>query len=377
MGALGPYRAHDRGRTLGRRHTWGDDMSHHGKRIRTALRVAVATTAVSALAFLPRLPAAADPAHIDPAALPLGADPAVVYMVRDTIRDGDRAVAATTRGRHQALWVVAGGYLVRDYDVGPRGGVRLVYISRFGDQRVVARSRGLMPVAVSASGRSVAVQLASGPGGLRTVVVVSRPRTGQVIAQRKLWHANLVAVTDHRALIGRRAGWRDPVTVWWNYQHHHVTRLYGQAAVGADVRHDRVVFKRRTGEFCNRVAVLSRPARTLWRSCLTYPHEWSPDGRRATATYSYFDAAGTPRWWVIDGRTGERQSSVAGRLDWDTAWEDDAHFLTLAQSDSGKAAIVRCDLTGACERASSVWEVPVPSEPSLYYAKPPVVLATP
>lgn len=352
--------------------------SDHGKRTRKALGVAAATAAVTALAFLPRLTAAADPAHVDPAVLPRGADPAVVYLVRDTIRDGDRWVPATKRGEHQALWVVSGGYLVRDYDVGPRGRTRLVYISRAGDRRVVARSRGLMPVAVSAGGRSVAVQLPSGPSGLRTVITVSRPRTGRVIAQREMWHADLVAVTDHRALIGRRAGWHHPATVWWNYQHDNLTRLHDQAAVGADVRHNKVVFKQTSaGEFCNRVAVLSRPARTLWRSCRIYPHHWSPDGRHATATYAYFDAAGTPRWWVVDGRTAQRQSSLAGRLDKDTAWEDDAHFLTLAQSDAGKAAILRCDLTGACERASRVWDVPVPSEPSLYYAKPPVVLATP
>ena len=73
-------------------------MSPHGKRTRSALRVAVATTAVTALAFLPRLSAAVDPAHIDPAALPRGADPAGVYMVRDTIRDGERRVPATETG---------------------------------------------------------------------------------------------------------------------------------------------------------------------------------------------------------------------------------------------------------------------------------------
>lgn len=353
-------------------------MDFHGRHTRaSSLRVAAATV-VTAFALLPQLSAVAEPAHIDPATLPRGADPALVYMVRDTIRDGDMKVPATRRGEHQALWVVSGGYLVRDYGVGPRGWTRLVYVSRAGDQRVVARSQGLMPVAVSASGRSVAVQLPSGSSGLRTVITVSRPRTGRVIVQREMWHANLVAVTDHRALIGRRAGWHHPVTVWWDFEHDRLNRLYEQAAVGADVRHDRVVFKRSSaGEFCNRVAVLSRPALTLWHSCRIYPHEWSPDARHATASYTYFDAAGTPTWWVIDGRTAQRQATVPGRLDWDTAWEDDAHFLTLAQSDTGKAAIIRCDLTGACERASRAWDVPVPSEPSLYYAKPPVVLATP
>ncbi len=352
-------------------------MNFNRKRTRISLLTAVAAAAVTAVALLPPLPAAAEPNHIDPAALPRGDDPAVVHLVRDTIRDGDRRVPATKRGEHQALWVVSGGYLVRDFNVGPRELTRLVYISRAGDRRVVARSEAWIPVAVSASGRRVAVQLPSGSTGLRTDITVSHPRTGRVIARRELRLANLVAVTDHRALVGRRAGWHRPATVWWNYEHDRLNRLYHQAAVGAEVRHDRVVFARATaGEFCNRVAVLSRPARTLWRSCRVYPHQWSPDGRHATASYSYFDAAGTPRWWVVDGRNGERQASVAGRLDWDTVWEDDGQFLTLSQSDADKAAIIRCDLTGACERASRVWDVPVPSEPSLFYARPPVVLAT-
>ncbi|QIK74475.1 hypothetical protein [Nocardioides piscis] len=352
-------------------------MTHHGKHTGAARRIAVAAIAFTALALVPGLSGAA-PSDIDPAALPRGADPAIVHMVRDTIRDGDQTTPATRRGQHQALWVVDGGYLVRDHDVGPRGWTRLVYITRDGGQRVVARSQGLMPVAVSESGRSVAVQLPSTPDGLRTVITVSRPRTGEVVAQRELRHANLVDITDHRALIGRRAGWHRPVTVWWSYQPDTLARVHDQAAVGADLRLDRVVFEQPgAGEFCNRVAVLSRPARTLWRSCRVYPHEWSPDGRHATATYTYFDAAGTPRWWVVDGRSAEQQSSLVGRLDKDTAWEDDAHFLTLAQSGEGKAAIIRCSITGACERASKVWDVPVPSESSLFYAKPPVVLATP
>lgn len=351
-------------------------MNVHGQRTRTALRVAVATAAFAALAALPQLSAATEPAHLDPAALPRGADPAVVHLVGDTIIDGDRTVPATRRGQHQALWVVSGGYLLRDYDVGKRRWTRLVHISRAGDKRVVARSQSLVPVAVSASGRSMAVQVPSSRSGLRTVVMVFRPATGRMLARRELWHASLVAVTDHRALLGRRAGWHRPATVWWDYRRDTTTRLHDQAALSADLGHDRVVFKR-AGEFCNRVAPLSRPSRTLWRSCRTYPHEWSPDGRHATATFTYFDAAGTSTWWVIDGRSAQRRATLTGRLDWDTTWEDDTHFLTLAQSDAGRAAIVRCDLTGTCERASDVWDVPVPADPSVYYAKPPVVLATP
>ncbi|MGZ5405926.1 MAG: hypothetical protein ACXWDL_14835, partial [Nocardioides sp.] len=191
-------------------------MDFHGSRTRMSLRVAAATTAVLVFALLPQLPTAAEPANIDPAALPRGADPALVYMVRDTIRDGARRVPATKRGEHQALWVVSGGYLVRDVNVGPRRLTRVVHISRAGERRVVARSQDPMTVAVSASGRRVAVQRAASSTGLRTVITVSHPRTGRVFAHRALRLANLVAVTHSRALIGRRARWRHPATVWWN-----------------------------------------------------------------------------------------------------------------------------------------------------------------
>ena len=76
------------------------------------LLLIVATAAATAAAFLPQLPASADPSHFDPATLPRGDNPSLVYMVRDTIRDGSLTVPATRRGDHNALWAVAGGYLV-------------------------------------------------------------------------------------------------------------------------------------------------------------------------------------------------------------------------------------------------------------------------
>lgn len=347
------------------------------RRTHIFLPLAMAATAAVAAALLPRAPATGESSHLDPAALTRGADPSVVRIVGDTIRDGSLAVHATTRGEHQALWVAAGGYVVRDYNVGPRRLTRVVYIGRTGERRLIARSREWVDVAVSPSGRRVAVRRTSSATGLRSVITVSRATTGRVLAHRELRLATLVAVTDHRVLIGMRVHWHHPATVWWNIERNTLTRLYHQAALAADVPHDKVVFDRTpVGEFCTRVAVLSRPARTLWHSCGMFPHQWSPDGRHALATYAYFDAAGTDRWWVITGRTAHRQATVIGRLDWNAVWEGNGHFLTLAQSDAGKAAIVRCDLTGSCERASRLWNVPLPSEPSLYYAPPPVVLAS-
>lgn len=339
-------------------------------------RLALAIAVAAGLALATQTSATAEPEHIDPAALPRGDNPAVAYLVRNTIRDGDLRVPAPKRGEHEALWAVAGGYLVRDYNVGDRSVVRVMFIDPAGMRRLVARSRQWIEVAVSASGRTAAVQTSLRGTNRRTTITVTAPATGRVIASREMPLATLAATTDRQVLVGRRARWHHPATVWWHFHRDKVKRIYHQAALSADVTHDRVVFDRTpVGEFCQRVALLSRPRRTLWESCSVAPHQWSPDGVHAVATRTYFDAAGTDRWWVIDGSTAQRQARVVGRLDWDAVWEDDEHFLTKAQSDDGKAAILRCDLSGSCERASKLWNVPLPSEPSLFYASPPVVLA--
>lgn len=343
-------------------------------RSRLGLRASAVVAAVGAVALLAQ-PTAAAATRIDPGALPRGADPAIAHLVRDTIHDGDLEVPATTRGVHEGLWVTRSGYVVRDYNVGPRRQIRVVHITRNGDRRLVARSHEWIDVAVSEDGRRLAVQRAVGRSGEQTRVTVERPRTGRVLDDRTLRLARLAAVTERRVLLGLRATWHDPATIWWDYRRDRTHRIADQAAIGADVGHDKVVLTTSSiGDFCLRVAALSRPAHTLWRSCRRAPHQWSPDGTRVLLTHTYFDAAGTDRWWVGDGRTGRPGARITGRLDWDAVWEDDGHFLTLAQGDSGLAAVIRCDLSGTCERASRLWHVPLP-EDSLYYAAPPVVLA--
>lgn len=356
-----------------------------GHRQRTFVRTALGLAAAVAVALVsqqaPTSPRSAVSAvsavtRVDPSALAQGAPPGVVHLVRDTIHDGALTVPAPRRGQHDALWVVRGGYLLRDFTGGRRPVVRVVFVARSGERRVVARSDDLLQVAVSDDGTRVAVGEITGWLSDRTVVTVERPASGRVLARRTLRLARVVAVTRSAVLLGRRATGHDPATQWWHWRRDRLRTIADQLAFRADVPHDTVAFEAGLEDsFCNRVAVLSRPTRTLWRSCRTYPHQWSPDGTRVLATYTYFDAAGTPAWWVRDGRTGEREAKITGRLDWDAVWEDDQHFLTLAQGEDGTAAIVRCDVTGACERASRLWDVPLPPDESIYYASPPVVLA--
>jgi hypothetical protein len=347
------------------------------------LAVTLATTCVGLVAMVGPMPVEARTARIDPATLPRGADPTVPHMIEGTIVDGARTAPATARGDHVALWTTSRGYVVKDA-VSPPGGAtvtRLVFVSRTGRKRTIARFREYSSLttaqAVSPSGRRIAWAVQPDEARLRTRIKVANPDTGRVLAVRAFRLTTVVAVTGNRVLLAHRVRWRNPETTWWDYRRDTLVKVADQAAVGADLRHDKVVFDRSTnGEFCNRVARLSQPSRTLWRSCRIYPHQWSPDGSRALATHTYFDAAGTDRWLTIDGRIGRPLGRVSGRLDWDAAWEDNRHFLTMAQGDSGTAAIVRCTVAGRCERASRLWPVPLPDDPSVYYAPPPVVLAT-
>ncbi len=356
----------------------------YGPRDRGGLLLALVGAAVASVVLLTAAPAAPSPAsaptvagdRVDPAALPLGAAPRVPYLVHDTIRDGDLRVAATRRGRHESLWVVSGGYVLRDHNVGPRRLVRVVFVDTTGTRRVLARSRQWVDVAVSDGGGRVAIARSQRPTGQVTGVTVVEPSSGHVLARRQVRLATLVAVTGSRVLLALRARWRDPETVWWGYERGGTRTLLGQAAESADIRHDRLVLiTPRVGESCHRVVALSRPGRTLSRSCQRVPHAWSPDGRHALATWAYFDAAGTDRWWVMDGRAALRRTRITGRLDWNAVWEDSTHFLVAAQGDAGGASVIRCDLDGTCERALRLWKTPLPTEQSLYYRSPPVVLA--
>ncbi len=344
-------------------------MERHG----TLARV-LAVTALTALTVVTLLsgpvPARVRTPHfIDPAQLSRGPDPRVAHLIGDTIVDGHRRVPATRLGDHWGLWTTARGYVVNDY-VEARRVFRLVYVSRSGDKRLIARRGNPAGVAVSPSRR----QIAWGQG--RAPVRVADPDTGRVIARRMfLEYANVVAVSGTRVLLTLQPKEAPATTWWWDYRRNVLSRLSDQGAVGADIRHDRIVLRTGTdGRFCNRVAPLSQPDRTLWSSCRTGPRAWSPDGRRALATWTYFDELGTDRWLTVRDGTGERVARVTGRLDPDAVWEDDRHFLTMAQSNRGIAAVIRCTVRGRCERASRLWDVGWDGYPP-FYVSPPVVLA--
>ena len=326
-------------------------------------------------------PATAGAAPVEPAKLTRGANPAIAYLVHDVIHDGSARITATHRGQHRKLWVVKGGYVVQDL-LRRHSTYRLVFIgagAHAGEKVVIGRSHFDQSVAVSTGGDRIAWTHGPNDTTTRTLVSVSDPATGRVLVSRTFQWARVLGVSRSRVLLARRDRpvQEHPTTVWWNHRRHHVTTIARREAVRADLAHNRIVIA--TGQFdepafCQRVAPLSHPRRTLWRSCSLAAHDWSPNGKRVVATHTYFDDVGTNRWFTLRASDATRLGQIRGRLDWNAVWEDDHHFLTLALGDSGKGSIIRCTVGGRCERASRLFQLgKVTYQPN--YIAPPVVLA--
>lgn len=330
---------------------------------------AVAVLAVQATA----LQAQASPSHIDPAALDRGENPKLARLVGDTIRDGDLTIRVAKAHQHLELWSTARGYVVVDNVPEQRRDFRITAVDRDGGRTVIARPTFVSGTAVSPQGTRLAWSDRVGDLGTRTVVHVVDPRSGARV-QRTFVNADVIAVSGSRVLLSRSHGGDPTTTAWWNYENDSVRQISSRRALRADLKQDRVVLTGKDPGSCVWVAPLSDPDDTIGRSCRVAPHAWSPNGRRVLATRTYFDFAGTDRWLVRNARTGKPTGAVHGRLDWDVAWEDDGHFLTLAQSDEGEAAVIRCTPAGECERASRIWNRAV--DPDAYYVAPPVVLAS-
>lgn len=308
--------------------------------------------------------------HLDPGALPRGANPQLPYLVGDQIRDGTNRVNVAPQPSHLNLWETASGYLLLD-QLRINGRTRLTAYQRDGSSDVIARGGPWLSVVVSPDKRRVAVTRSGGP----SVVTIVNPTTGREIATRTFRGAEAVGVDDSKVVLNR-LGDRSRVSVSWRYERDTTRRITGRAVQDTDLLQRILVFSAvgdGGGEGCARIARSYDISKTLWRACRYEPTDWSRDGDHALATWDYFDMAGTDRWLVMNGRTGAEQGRIYGRFDWVAVWEDNSHFLTMAQGDDGDRAIIRCNVRGGCERASRIWDGRINQDS--YYTAPPALIA--
>lgn len=101
-------------------------------------------------------------------------------------------------------------------------------------------------------------------------------------------------------------------------------------------------------------------AEPLWSTCEYSFDHFSPDGRYLVGADDYRDGAGEGIVVVADARTGEViHTYTIGDVE-GTAFEDNAHVLVSVRVPDGSdrlAALLRCDLAGACELATPVLRV--------------------
>jgi hypothetical protein len=355
-------------------------------RLRSTLGTLIATAALLGLPAASQSAPAESPtserrptSHVDPAELDRGADPRVAYLVRDTIHDGHRRIRVRTPGKNLALYETRTGYLVLSYVFNRHQ--TLIAVDHNGDQRRLGQAEIIYPV-VSPRGRWVTIVRDPLAGSPRAVVRVVNPRTGHLLARRTFrgQAVGVYAVTARSVMLSNLGDPEAPEasTSWWNYRRDTVRRLIsGWRPAEVDLRANRILLDRdwRGTSDCQRAAPLTHPRRTLWRECRLMTHDWNAKGNRTLASWPFweFRHTGTDRWVAFKGRGPDRTGRVTGRLSWNAVWEGNRHFLTLAQSDDGEAAVIRCGVDGRCERASRLWQVPADNDD--YFVAPPVVLA--
>src|SRR5690606_9372686 len=104
---------------------------------------------------------------------------------------------------------------------------------------------------------------------------------------------------------------------------------------------------------CTRITRVTRPRRTLWRSCRERVDTFSPDGRRMATIHILADGLGPNEVWQrkVRGRLLARYTtSWFGLLRW-----EGPRILLLDVNGRSKAATVRCRIA-RCENATD----PVP-----------------
>lgn len=324
--------------------------------------------AAATLMAAPLAVAAADPAWaglqrdrpsgmtLHPARLARGESTPLFHTDGRVLVDGDRRIRLQQR---QGRWVDPVGRSGRDYLVLTTstdfGVWKLLRVDRAGDATVLAGGGEPVVEAAWASADGSHVALVR-HGQARTRVTVRDSRTGALLRHRGFrGYLEPLDYGRRRMVLTQWPGERSR-TFWWDPHDNRQVRISRRPGLAANVPANRVALHYPRGtDDCLRVARLSAPRRTLWRTCRDQVVSFSPDGRRMVTSGEGDDHR--PPFLQVRRGDGRLLATYRARQFGFVEWESRRSVL-LETVGAKVTAAVRCRPGHGCERASRLHQQP-------------------
>lgn len=320
------------------------------RRLRATVLAAAGLLAMAAAVAGPTATAAAPTTEIKPATLEKG-DAGYVPHV-----EGDGLVVADSRydfdGREVRFLGYSGKrlnhYMVGVYRGGKPRSHRVIEVTPDNERRTVLRGVSVPELVLSSDGDQL-FRSVYRPGDRETVVRAWSTATGRVVASPTFrGYADVLDAFDGTAVVGATMPDR---TFSWKVASGVTERIVDRNGYEADVRHNRLASL--TGDpyqgGCSVVSTITQPRQRLWRSCDQAVVRFSPSGDRVVTTDLLADGLGPGQYQLREttGKLLHRFETYYFGLVW---WEADEVLLMDAHGKK-KSSWVRCEETGACERA--------------------------
>lgn len=289
------------------------------------------------------------PIEVDLAELPSGDPPDVPYVDTGaaTIVDGEARVPFE-ENEIDSIRQVTGGYLINVYG-GTEPGLFLV--GDDGGTQRLSTSTGY--VASSADGgQSIAWSEHTDDGSSSTLVLADGMGNERYRAPVD-YSVNVWGFLRGRVLIQPT---EEQTAQLWNPETGDITDVEGAvgalATDGAEQAAIITEFRGIEERPCTAVVDTAIDNRELWSSCEQRVETFSPYGRYISTIDAQTDGLGPPEIRVTDLSSGRELLTLRADLFQRTSWEADGSLLAEVVKDN-QQAIVRCDLEGSCELATS------------------------
>lgn len=288
-----------------------------------------------------------------------GPPPTIPWIVDTAIHHGESSIPL---GAEPDSFVQLNeGYVVRTRLDDQDSTWRLDFVRTDGESTELARGAVSVPAAKRDHTWVMWTRAGFEPGGAKTVYYASAQEDGIVYdpGLGVLTDADYTPVgfvNEEYGFLMNAAGWTDAVQAW--------DLGGGTASFPSELGVTAVSQAGNYASFIRRYDEEDRPCATIvtidswfvndrWESCEIYPVSFSLDGRYAVAIDSRTDGLGPSSLVIVDAATGKRRLTLDVGLTQQVRWESDGRLLFDAWTGN-QLALVRCTVSGACERATPI-----------------------